>query len=126
MATARELTPDDAPELTALYEEYDWWADREIETVRAAPAEIDLAIGIDDDGALIAAARVITDFTYYTAVYDVIAARDRRGEGLDESEQSGDDGPRYEQKPEHCNLVVQRIFPDHLCWAGSLTSTYYL
>jgi len=110
MATTRELTPDDAPELTALHEEYDWWADREVETVRAAPAETDLAIGIDDDGALVAAARVMTDFTYYTAVYDVIAARDRRGKGLDESEQSGDDGPGYEQKPEHCHLVVQRVF----------------
>jgi len=31
MPTVRDLTPADAPALTALYGEYDWWADREVE-----------------------------------------------------------------------------------------------
>lgn len=84
MATVRELTPDDAPALTRLYEDYDWWADREEPNVRRALAETDLAIGIEIEGELVAAARVLTDFLYYTMVYDVIVAEDHRGNGLGE------------------------------------------
>ncbi|SDR27676.1 GNAT family N-acetyltransferase [Natronobacterium texcoconense] len=82
MTTARELSPADAPELTALYEDYEWWEDREVADVRSALAETEVAIGVEDDGDLVAAARVVTDYTYYTTVYDVIVAADRRGEGL--------------------------------------------
>jgi len=31
---------------------------------------------------LVASARVLTDYTYYATVYDVIVAADRRGEGV--------------------------------------------
>jgi len=82
MPTVRDLTPDDAPGLTALYEEYGWWADREVEGVRIALAETSVAVGVEDDGDLVASARVLTDYTYYATVYDVIVAADRRGEGL--------------------------------------------
>ncbi len=34
------------------------------------------------DGGLVAAARVLTDYTYYANVFDVVVATDRRGEGL--------------------------------------------
>ncbi len=36
MTRVRDLTPDDAAELTALYGEYEWWADRDAENVRRA------------------------------------------------------------------------------------------
>lgn len=85
MTDVRDLTPEDAPELTALYEEYEWWEDREVEEVRQALAETEVAVGVEDDGDLVAAARVLTDFAYYATVYDVIVAGDRRGEGLGET-----------------------------------------
>jgi predicted N-acetyltransferase YhbS len=78
----RDLTPDDAPALTTLYEEYEWWADREVEDVRKALAETEVAVGVFEDGDLVAAARVLTDFTYYANVFDVLVAADRRSEGL--------------------------------------------
>lgn len=56
--TARALGPDEAPGLLALYRAYDWWADREVEGVRRAPAATDEAVGIRDDaGDLVASAR---------------------------------------------------------------------
>ncbi len=78
----RELVPADAQALTTLYEEYDWWADRDVDDVHTALGETDVALEIEVDGTLVATARVVTDYTYYATVYDVIVARDRRGEGL--------------------------------------------
>jgi len=82
MTTVRDLTPADAEALTALYREYEWWADREGADVRTALRESDVAVGVEDDGDLVAAARVLTDYTYYATVFDVIVAADRRGDGL--------------------------------------------
>ena len=82
MPTVRDLKPEDAPALTALYGEYDWWADREVDRVRQALAETPVAVGVEADGDLVASARVLTDYTYYATVYDVIVAADCRGEGL--------------------------------------------
>ena len=82
MTTVRELTVDDAPALTALYEDYEWWADRDIDAVRTAIAETAVAVCIEDADELVASARVLTDFTYYATVFDVIVAADRRGEGV--------------------------------------------
>jgi hypothetical protein len=56
MPTVRDLTPGDAEELTALYEEYEWWADREVADVREALAATEVAVGVEDDGALVAPA----------------------------------------------------------------------
>ncbi|WP_128476667.1 GNAT family N-acetyltransferase [Halorussus pelagicus] len=84
MPAVRDLTPEDAPELTALYAEYDWWEDREVEGVRDALAETEVAVGVWSDGRLVAAARVLTDYNYYANVFDVIVAADRRGDGLGE------------------------------------------
>ncbi|WP_323172674.1 GNAT family N-acetyltransferase [Natrialba sp. PRR66] len=84
-ATVRDLTPDDAPALTALYEEYEWWDDRDEAAVRDALAETAVAVGVEADGRLVAAARVLTDHTYYATVYDVIVAADYRGEGIGET-----------------------------------------
>ena len=81
MATTSDLSPDDAEALTALYDDYEWWADRTVEDVRRALAETPVAVGVEADGELVAAARVLTDHTYYAKVYDVIVAVDRRGEG---------------------------------------------
>lgn len=77
-----ELSPADAPELTGLYAEYDWWANREKSEVREALEHTPLAVGLRDSGELVAAARVITDFVYYAKVYDVLVSEGRRGEGL--------------------------------------------
>lgn len=85
MSSVRELTPVVAEELTALYEEYEWWADREVSDVSRALAESEVALGVfDDAGKLVAAARVITDYVYYATVFDVIVAADRRNEGFGE------------------------------------------
>jgi predicted GNAT family N-acyltransferase len=82
MSRVRNLTPDDARELTELYEEYEWWEDRDVDGVRNALTETGIAVGVVDGGDLVAAARVLTDYTYYANVFDVIVAADRRGEGL--------------------------------------------
>lgn len=85
MTSVRNLTPDDAHALTSLYEDYEWWADRDVDGVRKALSETEVAVGVEDDSDLVAAARVLTDYTYYATVYDVIVAADRRGEGLGET-----------------------------------------
>ncbi|NEU55508.1 GNAT family N-acetyltransferase [Halorussus sp. MSC15.2] len=85
MTEVRELAPEDAPELTVLYGEYEWWEDREVGDVRDALAETEVALGVFDDGHLAAAGRVLTDYTYYATVFDVVVAADRRGEGLGET-----------------------------------------
>jgi predicted GNAT family N-acyltransferase len=67
--------------LTALYNQYGWWDDRETAEVRQALEATTVAVGVEADGSLVAAARVLTDFTYYATVFDVIVAEDDRGEG---------------------------------------------
>lgn len=81
MAPVRDLSTADAPALTELYGEYEWWADRDVDGVRTALAETPVTVGVETNGELVAAARVLTDHTYYATVYDVIVAADRRGEG---------------------------------------------
>lgn len=85
MPSTRELSPDDAPDLTALYADYDWWADRDVDDVRTALRNTEVAVGVEDGGDLVAAARVLTDYAFYATVYDVIVAADRRGDGLGEA-----------------------------------------
>jgi hypothetical protein len=43
MTRVRDLTPDDAAELTALYGAYEWCADRDAENVRRALADTEVA-----------------------------------------------------------------------------------
>lgn len=78
----RDLGPEDAEALTELYEEYEWWADRTVADVREALAATEVGVGVEDEGDLVAAARVLTDYTYYANLFDVVVAADRRGEGL--------------------------------------------
>lgn len=82
MTTVRDLTPDDAEAVTALYRDYEWWDDREVERVRKSLVDTDVAVGVEDDGDLVAASRTLTDYTYYAVVFDVIVAADRRSEGV--------------------------------------------
>ena len=84
MSTVFDLTREDARELTALYGDYEWWTDRDAETVAEALAETEVAVGVESNGDLVAAARVLTDYRYYANVFDVIVAADRRGEGFGE------------------------------------------
>jgi len=78
------LPEDRLEELVALYRDYDWWADRDPDRIRSAVAETDLLVALHDPDVdrLVASARVLTDYTYYGTVYDVVVAADRRGEGL--------------------------------------------
>lgn len=71
-------------ELAALYDTYGWWADRDEDGIRRALAETDEAIALRDEDTeeLLAAARVLTDYTYYAMVFDVIVDVNRRGEGF--------------------------------------------
>ena len=88
--TTVDLDADDTDDFRSLVREYGWWDDRERDDVARALANTDLAVGIREhgtetdaaDGDLVAAARVITDFVYYARVYDVVVARDRRGDGV--------------------------------------------
>ena len=77
MTTIRNLTPANAEALTALYGDYEWWADRTTEDVRRALAGTAVAVGIEADDELVAAARVLTDRTYYAKVYDVLRTAKR-------------------------------------------------
>lgn len=79
-----ELEADDAPDLHALVAEYDWWSDRDLDETRSALSNTPLALGLRDDGDLVAAARVLTDYVYYARIYDVIVGEDRRGQGVGE------------------------------------------
>jgi predicted GNAT family N-acyltransferase len=80
----RDLDPD-PEELLALYRTYDWWADRTLESVERAIEGTDVLVGPRaEDDALIAAGRVLTDYTYYAKIYDVIVAEPYRDEGLGE------------------------------------------
>ncbi|MXR20578.1 GNAT family N-acetyltransferase [Halobacterium bonnevillei] len=73
-----------ADELWSLYREYDWWSDREPDSVRRALRNTDETVLLRDEetGDPVASARVLTDYVYYAMVYDVIVAQDRRGDGL--------------------------------------------
>lgn len=84
MTVEYSLGPDDVSELLALYETYDWWADRDEDRVRRALVGTDetIALRAEDTGELVASARVLTDYTYYAMVFDVIVHADRRGEGF--------------------------------------------
>jgi predicted GNAT family N-acyltransferase len=46
-------------------------------------------VSVERGDELVAAARVLTDYQYYTTVYDVIVAADRRGEGYGEQLMAG-------------------------------------
>lgn len=76
-----EITPE---EMCTLYQDHKWWDNRTKTAVEKAISETDVLVGIRDTetNRLIASSRVLTDFTYYAGIYDVIVAKDRRGEGV--------------------------------------------
>lgn len=79
-----ELTDDQIADLTKLYGTYHSWADRKGDAVRQAVEHSDevLALIIPNTEELFACARVITDYTYYATVYDVIVSPDVRRRGV--------------------------------------------
>ena len=77
MATTRDLSPADAEALTALYGDYEWWADRTVGDVQRALAETPVAVGVEAEGELVTAARVLTDHTYFAKIYDVLRTAKR-------------------------------------------------
>ncbi|WP_327050757.1 GNAT family N-acetyltransferase [Halomicrococcus gelatinilyticus] len=71
------------PRTPVVYADHPPWADRTGAEVRELLANTDEAVGLREAaGALVAAARVLTDYREYGMVYDVVVADDRRGEGL--------------------------------------------
>ena len=84
MEVDHSLTPDSAPELRALYDDYRPWADRSEKEVARLIENTDEVIGIWDTetDALVASARVLTDYYQYSMIYEVIVAESRRGENL--------------------------------------------
>lgn len=77
----RELTPDDAASLTALYHTYDWWDDRERARVRTSIEGADCVLGLVGEGKILGTARIITDGVYYARLYDVLLHPSIRGSG---------------------------------------------
>jgi predicted GNAT family N-acyltransferase len=77
-----ELEPGDAGELRALWDDFEPWAGRDVGDVRAGIRGSNVVLGVRSAGDLVAAARLVTDGTFYGTVYDVIVAADRRGEGF--------------------------------------------
>ncbi|WP_123538758.1 GNAT family N-acetyltransferase [Halosimplex salinum] len=80
----RSFGPDAAADLLDLYETFEWWADREETPLRRALAATDEVVALRDEETddLVAAARVLTDYTYYAMVFDVIVREGYRSEGL--------------------------------------------
>ena len=76
-----ELSAEDARSVHALYQQYGWWDDRTLDETERALSDTPLAIGVREGGELVASGRVLTDFTFYANVFDVIVAEERRGEG---------------------------------------------
>lgn len=79
-----DLADDEIADPVALYATYEWWADRDRDAVARAVEGTDALVCLQDTetGDLVASARVLTDFTFYATVFDVIVHGDRRGEGL--------------------------------------------
>lgn len=71
-------------DVRSLYADYGWWEDRDDTDLGTALRNTDELVTLHEDGTLVGAARVITDYVYYANVFDVIVAADRRGEGLGE------------------------------------------
>ncbi len=80
MVEPRELPPADAPELTRLDGDCDWWADRSAADVRAVLEATGVAVGVLHGDRLVAAARVPRDDRYYATVYDAVVVPDRPDE----------------------------------------------
>lgn len=78
----RELTPDDAPAVIRIFDTFEWWEGRDEDDLATALERTDVAIGVEEDGELIAAARVLTDGVYYAKIYDVVVHADYRGRGV--------------------------------------------
>lgn len=55
-----ELKTEDASAVRRLYDDFEVWNGRSNEEVREALSNTLLALGVDDDGEMVAAARVLT------------------------------------------------------------------
>ncbi|MFT7638630.1 MAG: GNAT superfamily N-acetyltransferase [Pirellulaceae bacterium] len=78
------LLPEQVEQLVELYRNEWWCSERELSDVQQMLAETDLVFGVQrkEDRALIAFARVLTDFSFHAMIFDVIVAPEYRGLGL--------------------------------------------
>jgi predicted GNAT family N-acyltransferase len=79
-----EFDSEHIAEFRDLYDQYPWWKDRTSEDVQTMIEHTDLLVGLreTENGHLVAAGRVLTDFVYYAKIYDVIVAENHRRDGL--------------------------------------------
>lgn len=85
MSIKTEYDPSDSvDELLALYRTYDWWDNRTREELKKALRHTNELVMLRDEntGDAIAAARILTDYVYYTTVYDVIVSEKHRSNGV--------------------------------------------
>lgn len=75
---------DDPRELKSLYATHDWFDGRDLDVIRRSIAGSDEVVGLreKETDALVASARVITDYVYTGKVLDVIVAGGLRRQGL--------------------------------------------
>lgn len=78
-----EFNSDYHDQLYALYRQEWWTKGRPVKDVVSAFDNSDLVFGcLTDDDQLIACARVLSDFTFKVLIFDVIIAKNHRGQGL--------------------------------------------
>ena len=74
------------PQLLELYRGTSWASERTAAEVRKMLINSDLVVAVvDDDGALVAFARVLTDFVFFAMIFDVVVSPTTRGTGLGRS-----------------------------------------
>ncbi|XVH31629.1 GNAT family N-acetyltransferase [Haloferacaceae archaeon DSL9] len=82
----RSITVDATADLRTLYDSHPGWAGRTTKEVRQIIQNSDAVVGIwerdEDSAALVASARILTDYVMYGMVYEVIVARSHRQAGL--------------------------------------------
>ena len=79
-----EVEDDEISEIRDLYGTYSSWADHSEEDVRRAVNNSDEVVGLydKDEERFVASARILTDYTYYAVVYDVVVHCTYRRQGL--------------------------------------------
>ncbi|MCB1851156.1 MAG: GNAT family N-acetyltransferase [Gammaproteobacteria bacterium] len=78
-----QLNERQISELHQLYQREWWTKDRSLAATKNCVAGSQINIGIvDNNGTLLAYARVLTDYTFKALIFDVIVSPEQRGSGL--------------------------------------------
>ena len=83
MKIVEQLNQKQIKQLNILYSQEWWCKDRTLTQTQKVVENSSLIFGITDkDDNLIAFSRVLSDFTFKAFIFDVIVAKEHRGEGL--------------------------------------------